>query len=258
MSKAEFIDQIRGMDPKVRVQAVEASDAPEVVKKEARKDAREQAAAQRGRGKSVSGNVPVVHERPEAESEAESPGGGGRRREAGNIERADSSDSADLKLVDSNNDQVPFHDLSSTVRNFRHPKPSSSSAKRPTGEDVSPGSETAAQARRRAAAQASAQPSSSNRDNSNIETAAERRRREGALGISKEEDSSDSEEESGEPRQDIGPSTPVVQLAKMHLTVPRGETSRGSHITPASGTSPLNAHGFDQPRWALTLQVDAM
>ncbi|OQO10265.1 hypothetical protein B0A48_04623 [Cryoendolithus antarcticus] len=203
MSKAEFIDQIRGMDPKARVQAVEASDAPEIVKKEARKDAREQAAAQKGRGKSVSGNVPVVHEQPDAESNAESPGGGGRRREAGNIERADSSDSADLKLVDSNNEQVPFHDLSSTVRNFRQPKPASSSANRSRAtDDVSPGSETAAQARRRAAAQASSsQSSSAAARDSNVETAAERRRREGALGISKEEDSSESEEESGEPRQ---------------------------------------------------------
>ncbi|KAF1826917.1 uncharacterized protein K489DRAFT_414471 [Dissoconium aciculare CBS 342.82] len=63
MSKAEFIDKIRMMDPKSRVEAVEDSNAPERVKREARKDYREQVSASHSRDaknrSSGSGKVPL-------------------------------------------------------------------------------------------------------------------------------------------------------------------------------------------------------
>lgn len=100
-----------------------------------------------------------------------------------------------LKLVDSNDQEVPVHDVSASVRG-RNGKP-----------------ETAAERRRRAAAQAAREQDEDSEDdgtervppkptgssstqgnlNDGAETAAERRRRQGALGV---RDESDSEEES--------------------------------------------------------------
>ena len=183
MSKAEFIDQIRGMDPKARVQAVEESDAPEAVKQEARKDMREQMRGLRRRMTS-SAQVPTVAERPEAESAAE-------------VERVNSHDSNELKLVTSNEEQIPFHDVSSQLQQY--------SMQSSTGE-------TAAERRRRQALQRPQEddsdddgtermpPSESGGQHQRAtseaaETAAERRRRLGALGHSNENDSESSEDE---------------------------------------------------------------
>lgn len=199
MSKADFIDAIRDMDPKRRVQAVENSDAPENVKREARKEAREQAALLR---RGTSGNVPVIAEQTEDEANADAA--------AARLQRATSAQSEnELHLVDSANRTVPFHDISQDLRNYSINSPSSG--------------ETAAERRRREALNRPRAPdadsdseddgtervppkpqqiSSSSRgqgvgmsSDATGETAAERRRREGALGLRHEEDSSDSEED---------------------------------------------------------------
>lgn len=182
MSKADFIDSIRQMDPKRRAEVVEDSNAPEPVKREARKEAREQAALKRNN--TATGGVPVVAEHPEAEEAATS----------GTLHRAASHESHDLNLVVSNEETVPFHDVSSQLR------------QRPGG------TETAAERRRRQAAQQSAASDSEDDGTERVppaaqhhrhlsesnelgETAAERRRREGALGVSAENPDSDSENE---------------------------------------------------------------
>ncbi|CAK4031159.1 Na(+) H(+) antiporter [Lecanosticta acicola] len=193
MSKAEFIDQIRGMDPKARAEAVEDSNAPEAVKREARKETREQAiASTRPRGASIQvSQVPMVPEQPEAEE----------RRPTAQLQRGGTNES--LRLVESNH-EVPVHVVSSALR--RHQQQSESQG------------ETAAERRRRQALQSQTDEDSdddgtervppgrraghglSSNDGNNSdteETAAERRRREGALGISRQD--SDSEED-GEPR----------------------------------------------------------
>ncbi|KAK5167625.1 Na+/H+ antiporter [Saxophila tyrrhenica] len=193
MSKADFIDAIRDMDPKRRVQAVEDSNAPEGVKREARAEAREQAAHLR---RGTSGNVPVVNEQPEGEDD--------RMAEIEKVATHETDN--DLRLVDSENQQVPFHDVSRELRNY--------SMNQSTGE-------TAAERRRREALQdqnagdsdseddgtdrvppkpvASSSTAEQRQFSDTGETAAERRRREGALGL-REEESSDSEDDN-EPRQ---------------------------------------------------------
>lgn len=188
MSKAEFIDSIRGMDPKSRVQMVEGSNAPEAVKHEARSEAREQAALKRSGN--ASSNVPVVPEHPEED------------HEVGNIQRTNSHEGADLKLVDSNDQNVPVHNISDQLKQY--------SMQSATGE-------TAAERRRRQALEARNQEDSDDDGTERVpparagrtdtaasggeagETAAERRRREGALGISGRNDS-DSEDDD-QPRQ---------------------------------------------------------
>jgi sodium/hydrogen antiporter len=198
MSKAEFIDQIRKMDPKTRAQAVEDSDAPEAVKREARVDVREQSMAQGPRP-----SVPVVPEHPEDEN---------RERNAA-LHPVTSHESADLELVDSNNEAVPFHDVSAELRRYQLRSRN--------------GEETAAERRRRQALQRQTEDDSEDDGTERIppapragpssrhqrhesdqgETAAERRRREGALGLRQEEESDTDDEEPRQvpesPRQNI-------------------------------------------------------
>lgn len=191
MSKAQFIDQIRTMDPKSRVEAVEESDAPEAVKREARKDYREQSLA--GGESSV---APVLDR---GSSRRENANAGDSER--ANMRRTSTDSSNELKLVVSNKKEIPFHDISSHVRN-----------RRGQGDE----GETAAERRRRQALEQPqadedsdddgtervppnrrADPAASNHQrqiSTSGETAAERRRREGALGIGEEADS-DSEDD---------------------------------------------------------------
>ena len=191
MSKAEFIEELRDMDPKRRVMAVEDSNAPEPVKREARKEARQQAALQR-RGTGM-GNVPVVQEQPENEDAMAS------------LQPVTSHESDhDLQLIDSANREIPFHDISSDLRAYQI---------------RSSAGETAAERRRREALQRPTEEDSDDDGTERVpptartgrtfrethlsdagETAAERRRREGALGLRQEEESSSSEDEN-EPRQ---------------------------------------------------------
>ena len=213
MSKAEFIDQIRQMDPKSRVKAVEDSDAPEAVKREARKDAREQAQAQASRGRAISdpkrqrNSVPVVQENPEAENEAS----------VAELTRIASGESGEgeVRLVDSQGQDVPFHDISSNLRSRQNDQGETAAERRrrvaleqQTAEDSDSeddGTDRVPPARRPAAATASSSTSPHNRNVGDAgETAAERRRREGALGISREESDSEEEEEVREAPQPRG------------------------------------------------------
>lgn len=226
MSKAEFIDQIRQMDPKSRVRAVEDSNAPEGVKREARKDAREQAAGGDRGGTSTA--VPVVPEDPEQEASEAA------------LHPVNSHDSTDLKLVDSNNQDIPFHDISSELRKYQ--------MRSPTGE-------TAAERRRRQALQQQPPDEDSDDDGTDRvpprgrtgraederlpsdagETAAERRRREGALGIHQEAEESDSDEDD-EPRQ-----APPRQNIRFADQQPRQERQgRQSTLRWALGTGGHN------------------
>lgn len=226
MSKAQFIDQIRGMDPKTRVEAVEDSNAPEAVKQEARKDYKEQSLA----GGSSSDVPSSTLERRTSHRDRDDTSGGGKQRAA--VRRSSTSESNDLKLVDSNEKKVPIHNISSDLRNRRR-----------SGQGGGDEGETAAERRRRQALDrpqadedsdddgtervppksraAAASSSSGHATNATAatpanvsrkqqqaasqsgETAAERRRREGALGIA--EEGSDSEEDGGarEPPRNI-------------------------------------------------------
>jgi NhaP-type Na+/H+ or K+/H+ antiporter len=206
MSKAEFIDKIRMMDPRSRVEAVENSDAPEKVKREARKDYREQARASLSDDAKhkKSGSVPLVREK--------SPGAKAGDKANAALEpsspSSDSGDEGDLNVVDSDKGvDVPLHDVSSSLREYqlRSGDDSDTAAERRRKQSrrnapVNPDSEEEDEADPKASSSSKHAPPAPAEDGLNDgETAAERRRREGALGLRAEQDS-DSEDDN-EPRQ---------------------------------------------------------
>ncbi|KAF2718873.1 hypothetical protein K431DRAFT_322072 [Polychaeton citri CBS 116435] len=228
MSKADFFDHIRQMDPKNRAKAVENSNAPEAVKQEARKDVREQTAA--GKGASA---IPMVPEHPD---------------ESNAVLQRSGSNESQLHVVDENNESVPFHDVSSALRQYNMTQGASGG--------------TAAERRRQMAAQqASAgrdsdseddgterippsrpvQMNERRRDQDGVapevgETAAERRRREGALGIKHGGDDSDSEEDN-EPRHSPQPAgqQPAIRFAEPSVPQPAARRDDDRQQTRATG-----------------------
>ena len=202
MSKQDFIQRIQAMDPKARIQAVNDSDIPETVKEEVRADAHEESSRSDAPDRVKSGmqlgtldedadpddQMPVVHRLDTAED-----------RPRGND---------GLTLVDSNNQDIPFHNVTASVQ-------------RVAGSQE----ETAAQRRRRLALKridsdddgtervppshhrTSSETPSSHREPQG-ETAAERRRRLAALG--EEDSSSDSDDDGGERRPKKG-QVPVLE-----------------------------------------------
>ncbi|KAK4952865.1 hypothetical protein LTR28_006566 [Elasticomyces elasticus] len=202
MSKAEFIQKILELDPKSRAQLVEDSDVPEAVKREARADAEEHQTKKR---RATQPKLTAMPEDPHGEGDETD----AVVRKVGSDESKPSGPEG-LTLIDSNNEEIPFHDLSSGLHE--------------TAFNKSTGKETAAQRRRRLASRQEEEqqkeeevdseddgterippklspgpPVRHRRADATGETAAERRRREGALGVSKEE--SDSDEDESRPRE---------------------------------------------------------
>jgi NhaP-type Na+/H+ or K+/H+ antiporter len=227
MSKMEFITQMSQMDPKARAKFVQSSDAPEAVKSAAHEDAKEQKDAERRAEASKANIPPVVGEEGEAEiHKIESPAADDEGRVRG---------PTGLTLVDSNNEDVPFHSVHQDINKYSMDQQSETAAQRrrrlasqqaEPAPDASAAAandsdeETPAERRRRLAALqgSSSPPPSHNRrqlpadDNQPAphddegfegETAAERKRRLGALGVGGDETpESDSEgEEGGDPME---------------------------------------------------------
>jgi NhaP-type Na+/H+ or K+/H+ antiporter len=193
MSKAEFIQQMTKMDPKSRVKFIEDSDIPEPVKREAREDAKD---AARMQAASKADLPPVVGDEGEAEIQMiESP-------EANREGRARGPEG--LTLVDSNDEDIPFHSVPHDLAKHRN----DNSQK-----------ETAAQRRRRLAAQSSPKEADEIAEQSSAdegladeeETPAERRRRLTAL------------QGSSSPNRDQQPSTPLEHAPKSRMD--EGETN---------------------------------
>lgn len=224
MSKAEFIQQIQQLDPKMRARVVEASDVPDAVKEEAREDAREHVADQkkeaednkagkqdkRGRVNLDPATLPDSETAATSDADADT---------TPHVRQVSSQDSAaqgpeGLTLIDSNNQDIPFHDVSGDIDRAHA---------RSTSQHETPAQRRRREARARAQQQRAQEDSDDDgtprvppkqasptlqrgrsevktkpAEDENGETAAERRRREGALGVSKEE--SDSEEEDAQRR----------------------------------------------------------
>jgi NhaP-type Na+/H+ or K+/H+ antiporter len=228
MSKMEFITQMSQMDPKARARFVQSSDAPEAVKSAAHEDAKEHKDAERRAAASKANVPPVVGEEGEAEiHKIESPAANAEGRARG---------PEGLTLVDSNNEDVPFHsvheDLAKYSMDVKQSETAAQRRRRLASQEAGPApdasaaavndsdEETPAERRRRLAALAgsSSPPPSLNRrqlasDSDEQtpqadagfegETAAERKRRLGALGVGGDETpESDSEgEEGGDPME---------------------------------------------------------
>lgn len=217
MSKQDFIQQIQNMDPKARVQAIEESDVPEVVKQEVRADATQEAGKSRPTARPRAGskpNQPTLSPLGEGDQpDSEMPI---VRRLSTTEDRPRGQDG--LTLVTSN-DEVPFHNVPDSVH-----KASSKSGE----------GETAAQRRRRqalrridsdddgterippkASGTLQRNPMSVIGERSSElqgETAAEQRRRLGALGEGDPAESKDSDsEDDGEERRPPKGHTPVAE-----------------------------------------------
>jgi NhaP-type Na+/H+ or K+/H+ antiporter len=166
MSKAEFIQQIQQMDPKSRAKVVESSNAPEALKSQVRADAAAAAGSSRDMRKSKPSTAGIEHV-------------------SSNEDRARGPDG--LTLVDSNQEDIPFHPVQDHLAHFS------------LGQG---GNETAAQRRRRQAGSQEEEPPRGRQGQthpaerpevverqgtsyfSQAETAAEKRRRQAALGSS--------------------------------------------------------------------------
>lgn len=214
LSKADFIQQIQAMDPKARVQTVEDSDVPEVVKEEVRADAEDEIGDSRSSARPRSNSKRVAEQRtmsPVQEVDQPDEMMPVVRRLSTADDKPKGPDG--LTLVDSKKQEIPFHPVSESVQKYG-------------------GEETAAQRRRRIALarkdsdddgterippRATGQgptfrnptysAGSSKTQEPQGETAAERRRRLAALGEGDEEerrDSSDSEDDGGERKPAAG------------------------------------------------------
>ncbi|KAF2026885.1 hypothetical protein EK21DRAFT_73276 [Setomelanomma holmii] len=215
MSKMEFITQMSQMDPKARAKFVQSSDAPEAVKTAAHEDAKEHKDMERRRAASQANVPPIVGEEGEAEiQKIESPAADREGRSRG---------PEGLTLVDSNNEDVPFHSVHHDLQNYSMDQKGETAAhRRPERRRrlaaLQGSSSPPASHNRRPAPSSTKQTSSaSNTTGFEGETAAERKRRLGALGVSGDDSpESDSEgEEAGDPL----------------------ETGRGTHSRAAGETS---------------------
>lgn len=213
MSKAEFIQQIQQLDPRARAKFVEGSDVPDAIKEEAGRHAKSD---RKGLAKDLQ-RLPTDRSIMVPAREPEGYFDTAVVKQVRSGENAAAGPEG-LTLIDSNDQDIPLHDVSGQVRNMKS------------------GSETPAQRRRveamrrassRQQQQQSQQPLVREEEDeeeedseddgterippsrpqhqprlaSDVEgeTAAERRRREGALGVSNEE--SESSEDETEPQQ---------------------------------------------------------
>ncbi|KZM26502.1 Na+/H+ antiporter [Ascochyta rabiei] len=241
MSKSEFIQQMTQLDPKARAKMLQNSNVPESVKREAHQDAKDH--HRRTQAASEANIPPIIGEEGEAElHKIESP----IAQKEGHPRGPEG-----LTLIDSNEEQVPFHSVPQTLADRSSDQKNETAAQRrrrlateesqATPEVVDDGGkddeETPAERRRRLAALTGStsppasqarrpmspeqQPSASS-DGFEGETAAERKRRLGALGVGGEEtpeSDSEGEPEIGDPME-TGRGT-HSQTAKQNLTPSR-------------------------------------
>ncbi|KAF2646031.1 hypothetical protein P280DRAFT_387866 [Massarina eburnea CBS 473.64] len=199
MSKAEFIQQMSKMDPKARDKFIQESDVPNSIKRESQQDAKD--ASRRGAASSAK-VPPVVGEEGQAEIQMiESPEAKDEQRKRG---------PEGLTLVDSDDEDIPFHSVRDDLAKFSLDKSSGAG-------------ETAAQRRRRQAGQSGQQDTEkddSGEEGGDEETPAERRRRLAAVAGS----SSSPDSKTRRLRPDSSPSpSPAAHAPKSHMD--EGETA---------------------------------
>jgi len=176
MSKAEFIQTIQTMDPKSRAKLVEDSDAPEALKKEAYASA-------------TSSLVPDPRQ-----TDGEVTGATVEQVTSGDNRRTGHDG---LTLIDSNNEDIPFHPVSDHLAHFSFGQGGNeTAAQRRRRQAQTPGSGDADdESRGRRGGSPGSRPQQQQRQQTSYfsqsqgETAAERRRRMAALGTTEEDGS---------------------------------------------------------------------
>ncbi|KAF2104759.1 hypothetical protein NA57DRAFT_29458 [Rhizodiscina lignyota] len=256
MSKVEFIQQIQKLDPKSRANFVEDSDAPEPVKAEARKDAKEQSELARKVSRTEAVSPIDEEEAGEGDETTDDEGDFAAMRGRPGGEHG-------LSLVESGGQAVPMHSISDDLARFSFGRETAAQRRRnriaPQDGEAGPGpGRSSADRDRFAGIERSMGGSAAGPHHSNLEeaeTEAERRRRLGALGMRNEdEDSSTSSEDEGPIATGLREPPRVAQTPQQRQGIrfaeaprPAGAGSGSSHIPrrpgPASSSSGGNGAG---------------
>ena len=222
LTKADFIKQIRQLDPKARCEAVEESDMPEHLKHKARQDAKEhhQQLGRDSAKRQPSSKPDIITKAYAAEPGPES---AEIQRVAAHEDRPKGDEG--LTLVDSNGEDVPLHDISETLAKFQGGAAVERRRRLARKDSDDDGTDRVPPSRGQAES-AVIQSRGRARDHSTpqrldvatgsaVETQAERKRRMAALGQDRQgKDDSDSEDDGGERKPVRGhepvsePSTP--------------------------------------------------
>lgn len=214
MNVVEFMDELKNMDPKSRAKFVEQSDAPEEVKREARADAESEVAGQASRR-------PKVKLTPSSPTHATTKDDDDGDEVMAEIKKVPSNESArrgpdGLTLVDSNNLNIPFYDVTRDLQPLSKPETAAQRRRREAALRVKQQAEEDSEddgtprvppASRSGSHTHAASPRLGLRRDDDVEeeTAAERRRREDALGISHTTDSGDEDDDIEDDDEETSP-----------------------------------------------------
>ena len=204
MSTRDFIKQMQQLDPKAKIKTVNESDAPEDLKQEIKRQAREEKEAQ-SQGRKRAGTMPssrpqnrasetgpAVQRRPEAARRAETQLTSGHKVDDGRPEAVRTTTNETLASGDGSEEEVPTYNMTATLA--RHSK----------------GSTAAESRRQRLATITSGEAIGDGTDQA--ETAAEKRRRLAALGEGEgQEEESSSDEDVDAPRRPKEEREPVPE-----------------------------------------------
>ena len=230
MTKDDFINQIRSLDPKARAKVVEESDAPEDVKEDVRRDAtrhqqREQKLFEpRPKARSAPRESATSYKFPAIPLENRDGEVAAVTKVGSHEDRAKGEEN--LTLVDSNGDDIPFHGVSDAVLKYSAGQPETAADRRrraatprrkDSEDDGTPRIPPAEQRRRISPTQSgSVSPNTTlTRGESSLaaagETNAERRRRLAALGEGEDGAKDSDSEDDGEERKPKSGHTPVAE-----------------------------------------------
>jgi NhaP-type Na+/H+ or K+/H+ antiporter len=227
MSKQDFIKQIQSMDPKARIQAVDGSDVPDSVKHEVRVDAVQE--SRQSRPTKVHGStLASVDEQEPANKEMPIV-----RKFSAAEDRPRGNEG--LTLVDSNEQDIPFHNIPESIQNRAGGEETAAQRRRrlalsrkdsdDDGTERVPPQTTAGLGPGRLSRNPMSVLGSKQAEEPQGETAAERRRRLAALGEGDDDvagvESSDSEDDGGE-RRPRGGRVPVPEPGPGPVEARRG------------------------------------
>ena len=190
MSKADFIQQIQRLDPKSGFQAVDESDAPPEVKREAKQR--------------LQGAIGIESDDEEAQAHTNRDGQSaiGIDSDAGNgkaylkkvaTQEENSQGTEGLALVDSNEQEIPYHPIGEDIARFSRGTAAQRRRERALRKDEDSDDDGTERVPPRRIKVQEQSTSSEQATATHRETAAERRRREAALGMGPE--TSDSEDD---------------------------------------------------------------
>ena len=130
MSKNDFIKQIQSLDPKARARAVAESDAPEGVKEDVRQRTFQPQTQNQERPKArpAPSDSATSYQFPRSSSADQEPSTATGEKVASHEDRPRGDNN--LVLVDSNDEDVPFHTVPDTISRYSADKPETAASRR--------------------------------------------------------------------------------------------------------------------------------